>query len=150
MIKFTGDISEILEGAKILFGERTEDLTINIKKEGTGLKIDKVGDNITICYGKKCEFFRAMVLLLEDYKGRDEMHIHQTPKFKTIGIMPQCTGGSLTVDSIKEIIKYMRRNRGLDNLLDDLATQFLMLDFRRMLRGRSNRPMEFYRIFARR
>lgn len=109
MIKFTGDTFEVLEGAKILFADRTEDLTVNIKKEGIGLKIDKVGDDITICYSKKCEFFRAMVLLLEDYRDCDEIHIHQTPKFKTIGLMPQSVGGSITVDAIKEILRYMAK-----------------------------------------
>lgn len=109
LIKFTGYTDEVLEGAKILFGDRTEDLTVHVKKEGIGLKIDKSTDDITICYNKKAEFFRAMVLLLEDYASDSEIHIRQTPKFKTIGIMPQCANGSLTVETIKSIIRYMAR-----------------------------------------
>lgn len=109
LIRFTGKASDILEGAKILFGDRTEDLTICVKKEGKGLKIDRIGDDITICYNKKAEFFRAMVLLLEDYGAVKEVHIRQTPKFETIGFMPQCASGSLTVESVKEVIRYMAR-----------------------------------------
>lgn len=109
MINFTGYTDEILEGAKILFSDREENITIEVKKEGTGLKIDRDGDSITISYNKKPEFFRAMVLLLEDYKDSANIHIHQTPKFKTNGIMPQTAGGSLTVEAIKDILRYMAK-----------------------------------------
>ncbi len=109
MINFTGFTEEIIKGAEILFGDRCEELTVKVKKEGNGLKIDKIGDEINISYNKKAEFFRAMVLLLEDYAAENEIHIAQTPKFKTIGIMPQCSLGSLTVDAIKSIIRYMAK-----------------------------------------
>lgn len=109
MINYKGFTEEVLEGAKILFSDREENLTINIKKEENGLTIDRSGDDITIGYNKKPEFFRAMVLLLEDYKDSREVHIHQTPKFKTNGIMPQTSLGSLTVEAIKDIIRYMAK-----------------------------------------
>ena len=109
MIHFAGYTEEILEGAAILFADRTEELTVNIQKEGQGLRIDRCGDDICIRYNKKAEFFRAMVLLLEDYGACRDVHIQQTPKFKTIGLMPQCAGGSLTVEAVKSILRYMAK-----------------------------------------
>lgn len=109
MINYVGFTEEVLEGSKILFSDREENLTINIKKVESGLTIERCGDDITIGYNKKPEFFRAMVLLLEDYKDSREVHIHQTPKFKTNGIMPQTASGSLTVDAVKDIIRYMAK-----------------------------------------
>lgn len=109
MIRFTGYTDEILEGAAILFADRTEALTVNIKKEGPGLRIDRSGDDICIRYNKKAEFFRAMVLLLEDYGDCRDVHIQQIPKFKTIGLMPQSAGGPLTVEAVKSILRYMAK-----------------------------------------
>ena len=109
MIRFIGDTQEIAAGAKILFGNREESLVIQVQKGANGLRIDKEGARVVIQYGKKAEFFRAVVLLLEDYRDQQNIHVHQTPKFDTIGFMPQCAGGCLTVDAVKAIIRYMAR-----------------------------------------
>ena len=137
MIKFIGYTEEIIEGAKILFADKNENLTVNVKKEGIGLKIDRDGDDITISYNKKPEFFRAMVLLLEDYAGNREVHIHQTPKFKTNGIMPQTTGGSLTIEAIKDIIRYMAKmGMNFIMLYTEEAYQVEDLPYHGYMRGR--------------
>lgn len=109
MIRFIGDTEEIAAGTQILFGSREETLVIEVRKGSKGLRIDRENERIVIQYGKKAEFFRAVVLLLEDYKDRKEVHVHQTPKFETIGFMPQCAGGCLTVQAVKAIIRYMAR-----------------------------------------
>ena len=109
MIRFIGDTEDIAAGAQILFGNREEDLIVEVRKGSKGLQLDREDDRIVIHYGKKAEFFRAAVLLLEDYKDQQNIHIHQTPKFETIGFMPQCAGGCLTVQAVKSIIRYMAR-----------------------------------------
>ena len=113
-LNFTGSISNQTAGIEAL----TKRLNMQLDKSGTPVKGEqRAGDleikagsgGITICYQEKIHFFRGLGILAERLgRGETEFHVKETPRFKTNGLMADCSRNAvLTVDSVKDIIEAM-------------------------------------------
>lgn len=93
-ITLSGDTETIEKGLSLLSG----DLAIELSEKGYPLKATKVNDphleikanaeGAEIIFCEKCQFFRAIGLLLEHMRdGETDIYIKETPRFKMNGAM---------------------------------------------------------------
>lgn len=113
-ITLVGDTEPVAKGLSYL----TDDLSINITGDGyvikaicadapaLEIKADKSGAEIT--YFEKCQFFRAMGLLLEHLRdGEETINIKETPRFKMNGAMIDVAQGANAPKDPRYILRKM-------------------------------------------
>ena len=112
-LNFIGDITEVSEGLAILapdygFEVCEAGLTTKVCK-GDGLAVSYNGKEASITYNKRCEFFRALGLLLEKTAdGESSFDIKEKAFFDTCGGMVDLSHGALmNVDAIKSCLRKM-------------------------------------------
>lgn len=113
-ITFTGDFSEIEQGAVILLQEAQAEglhdgrLVVEIKKEmDPELLVEKNGSSCVIACSSKAGFFRGLSLLLH-HAGEERYQSREKIVFDTNGSMLDCSRNAvLKVEKIKEIIRRM-------------------------------------------
>lgn len=91
-------------------------LSLNCSIGENGLTVSKTENKATITYEKKCEFFRGILILLEN-ADKTEFTLSQKASFDFNGEMLDNSRNSvLTMKTAKEIIMYSAM-LGLDNIL---------------------------------
>ena len=82
-------------------------IPVMLKRRAEGLLVSKDTEGFTIEFSTRISLLRAVGLLCENIKDK-ELYIEETPKFDTLGTMPDCSRNAmLTVESLKE---WMRVN----------------------------------------
>ncbi|MCL2703573.1 MAG: beta-N-acetylhexosaminidase [Defluviitaleaceae bacterium] len=113
-LHFTGDLRNICAGLEILgkrlglqFGAEGKEVTVTKRQGDLEVKAGKSG--ISIQYQESAHFYRALGHLAERIgNGCEEFHITETQRFKTNGIMADCSRNAvLSVESVKDIIELM-------------------------------------------
>ncbi|MDR4890084.1 beta-N-acetylhexosaminidase [Fredinandcohnia sp. QZ13] len=108
-IRFTGELSEVLEGISIL----REDLNIEIAENGYPIEVINrhgplVVTNKQIIYDKKIHFFRGLGLWLQHMEKNKEFHLTEVSQFETSGAMIDVSRNAvLTVDGVKMLLRKM-------------------------------------------
>ncbi|MHB1483459.1 MAG: family 20 glycosylhydrolase [Saccharofermentanales bacterium] len=92
-------------------------LDIELSEDGTGIKTEKINEGLVagysasegfIGYQRKCDFFRALGLFVENVKKGEDFHITEKASFSTLGTMFDCSrNGVMTVGSAKKMIRHM-------------------------------------------
>lgn len=114
-LNFQGDMHDFVKGLDILstdFGYEldSDGLKVQVEnKSGCAIYIAKKGNQATIQYSEKIHFFRALGLLLEALKEKEEFEIIEECQFTTNGVMFDISQGNavMRVDTIKDFIKRM-------------------------------------------
>ena len=108
-IRLTGDISEIIAGAKILFensiSDEGKEITVTQK---TGSDLVVTGDGIV--FDKRCHFFRGLGLLMEKLEdGVTDFEIRQKPNFDMNGPMFDVSQGNaaFNIPTLKKILRQL-------------------------------------------
>lgn len=112
-LNVTGDISQLLQGVEILSKRLKFDLCddgeeICVTSCDGGIKVGRKNGRGYICYHRKIEFFRALGLYIEHASEPGDFTISQTQKFKTNGMMIDCSRNAvIKVESIKRMLEIM-------------------------------------------
>ena len=97
-------IAEIAE--TLNFAIADDGVIVHVTKIGTGLKVFKINDKFHIDYDRKCDFFRALALLISAIKDGTEPSISEKPAFETLTQMIDCSRNAvMNVASIKRLIR---------------------------------------------
>lgn len=114
-LNFTGNLEGIRDGIN-LFADR---LNFSVSEDGTNVHVavrpvnaikvakDKYGASIS--FKEKIHFFRALGLLVEALRDKDEFTIMEEPQFQTIGVMFDVSQGNAVInkENIKKILDKM-------------------------------------------
>ena len=108
-IHFIGDITEVLDGVRIL----CDDLGLELAEDGYPIEVVNrqgplVVTNNQIVFDKKIHFFRGLGLWLQHMESNNEFHLTEEPQFETSGAMIDVSRNAvLTVDGIKMLLRKM-------------------------------------------
>jgi hexosaminidase len=115
-LTFTGDISGLGIGIEIFAAELGFDsatangLPVYVKQEaGSPIRVSCKDCRAEIAFSEKIHFFRALGLLVEALREKQEFEIKEVPPFKTNGAMFDVSQGNAvtTVDNVKNILLRM-------------------------------------------
>lgn len=113
-LNFIGNIAPLKKGIVLLQGKlgfvlRDDGIAVEVSQREGNIEVSMSSGKAAIKYQEKIHFFRALGLLLEKLRnGETDFTISETPNFKTIGIMIDCSRNAvMTVPTIKNIIEYM-------------------------------------------
>jgi hypothetical protein len=111
-INFTSINADLLTGVNFL----SEDLNIETASDGVPIEVC-AGEVLEVKYSagrglirykEKHHFFRALGLFIEHFDEREDFHITEIPRFRTIGVMTDCSRNAvLTVSSVKRLCRKM-------------------------------------------
>lgn len=115
-LTFTGNFSEIIEGAELLgndygFSVGGGGISVTVEKAEGGTLAARLSRGVGyIRYSRKCHFFRALGLFLEALgDGRGDFDIEETPRFDMNGPMFDISQGNalINVENIKKTLRQM-------------------------------------------
>lgn len=112
--EFEPQINKLQEIIDIKIDE--DGLVVTCEQGDDGLNVEKKNDCAEIIYEKKCEFFRGLLILIEN-QDKEELQIKQKASFEFNGEMIDNSRNSvINMKTAKEIIMYSAL-LGLDNIL---------------------------------
>ncbi|WP_139892507.1 beta-N-acetylhexosaminidase [Bacillus sp. D386] len=112
-IHFTGELTEVLEGVKLLSADlgikSTDDgYPIEVINRQGPLEVRNKNGKAQILFHKRIHFFRGLGLWLQHINQDKEFHITEEPQFETSGAMIDVSRNAvLTVDGIKMLLRQM-------------------------------------------
>jgi hexosaminidase len=111
-LHFFGDTSELTDGIHILskelgFEVSSSGLKVQIvKRAQSNIEVSKNGDALRIAYSERIHFFRALGLLVEALREKEQFAIVEEPQFTMNGAMFDVSQGSavIKVENFKKLL----------------------------------------------
>lgn len=118
---FSGEVATVKEGLALLaldYNQLPQNFNIKLVKQEGELEVISKDDGAEIRFAKEIHFFRGLGLLLEENaKGKTVFTIRETPQFKSIGAMFDCSRNAvMKLETVKSLLRKMAL-MGLDTLM---------------------------------
>ncbi|MFV0502392.1 MAG: beta-N-acetylhexosaminidase [Lachnospirales bacterium] len=98
-------IKELLEELQFKADDNYE---VFSEKIDYGLRVKFENNKITIFYSSNETYTRALALMVESLRNKNFQVINETPKFKGLGVMIDCSRNAvLKVETVKKLMRYL-------------------------------------------